>query len=66
VGEIEEITREELEQQLRKLKRKKAPGMDGIQNKSWIYGTEREVDRLLEIMNGMWKGEGFPRSGRRG
>jgi hypothetical protein len=41
-------------------KRKKAPGRDGIQNESWIYGTEREVDRLLEIMNGVWKGEGFP------
>jgi hypothetical protein len=51
VGEIKEITREELEQQLRKLKRKKAPRMDGIKNESWIYGTEREVDRLLEIMN---------------
>jgi hypothetical protein len=60
VGEIEEIIREELEQQLRKLKRKKAPGRDGIQNESWIYGSEREVDRLLEIMNGVWKGEGFP------
>jgi hypothetical protein len=66
VGEIEEITREELEQQLRKLKRKKAPGRDGIQNESWIYGTEREVDRLLEIMNGMWKGEGFPQEWKEG
>ncbi|KAH0816956.1 hypothetical protein GEV33_005835 [Tenebrio molitor] len=66
VGEIEEITREELEQQLRKLKRKKAPGMDGIQNESWIYGTEREVDRLLEIMNGVWKGEGFPQEWKEG
>jgi hypothetical protein len=43
VGEIEEIIREELEQQLRKLKRKKAPGRDGIQNESWIYGTERKL-----------------------
>ncbi|KAH0820667.1 hypothetical protein GEV33_002124 [Tenebrio molitor] len=66
VGEIEEITREELEQQLRKLKRKKAPGRDGIQNESWIYGTEREVDRLLEIMNGVWKGEGFPQKWKEG
>jgi hypothetical protein len=66
VGEIEEITREELEQQLRKLKRKKAPGRDGIQNESWIYGTEREVDRLLEIMNGVWKGEGFPQEWKEG
>jgi hypothetical protein len=57
VGEIEEITREELEQQLRKLKRKKAPG---------IYGTEREVHRLLEIMNGVWKGEGFPQEWKEG
>ncbi|KAH0817175.1 hypothetical protein GEV33_005616 [Tenebrio molitor] len=66
VGEIEEITREELERQLRKLERKKAPGMDGIQNESWIYGTEREVDRLLEIMNGVWKGEGFPQEWKEG
>jgi hypothetical protein len=66
VGEIEEITREELEQQLRKLKRKKAPGRDGIQNESWMYGTEREVDRLLEIMNGVWKGEGFPQEWKEG
>jgi hypothetical protein len=66
VGEIEEITIEELEQQLRKLKRKKAPGMDGIQNESWIYGTEREVDRLLEIMNGVWKGAGFPQEWKEG
>ncbi|KAH0814154.1 hypothetical protein GEV33_008637 [Tenebrio molitor] len=66
VGEIEEITREELEQQLRKLKRKKAPGRDGIQNESWIYGTEREVDRLLEIMNGLWKGGGFPQEWKEG
>ncbi|KAH0814865.1 hypothetical protein GEV33_007925 [Tenebrio molitor] len=66
VGEIEEITREELEQQLRKLKRKKAPGRDGIQNESWIYGTEREVDKLLEIMNGVWKGEGFPQEWKEG
>jgi hypothetical protein len=66
VGEIEEITREELEQQLRKLKRKKAPRRDGIQNESWIYGTEREVGRLLEIMNGVWKGEGFPQEWKEG
>jgi hypothetical protein len=66
VGEIKEITREELEQQLRKLKRKKAPRMDGIKNESWIYGTEREVDRLLEIMNGVWKGEGFPQEWKEG
>jgi hypothetical protein len=58
--------RVQLEQQLRKLKRKKAPGRDGIQNESWIYGTEREVDRLLEIMNGVWKGEGFPQEWKEG
>jgi hypothetical protein len=66
VEEIEEITREELEVQIRKLKRKKAPGRDGIQIESWIYGTEREVDRLLEVMNGVWKGEGFPQEWKEG
>ncbi|KAH0816691.1 hypothetical protein GEV33_006099 [Tenebrio molitor] len=50
----------------RKKKGEIAPGRDGIQNESWIYGTEREVDRLLEIMNGVWKGEGFPQEWKEG
>ncbi|KAH0818251.1 hypothetical protein GEV33_004540 [Tenebrio molitor] len=41
VGEIEEITREELEQQLRKLKRKKAPGRDDL--KAAFDNVERDL-----------------------
>jgi hypothetical protein len=46
------------------LKRKKTPGRDGIQNEPLIYGTEWEVDRLLEMECGRERAS--PRSGRRG
>jgi hypothetical protein len=51
---------EEVERQIRKLKKKKAPGRDGVQNEAWIYGTEGIVERLVEVMNGVWRGERFP------
>jgi ribosome-associated translation inhibitor RaiA len=31
-----EMTVEEIERQIRKLKKKKAPGRDGVQNEAWI------------------------------
>jgi hypothetical protein len=55
-----EITAEEVERQIRNLKKRKAPGRDGVQNEAWRYGTERIVERMVELMNGVWRGEGFP------
>jgi hypothetical protein len=54
-----EITVEEVEGQIRKLKKRKTPGRDGVQNEAWIYETEGIVERLVEVMNGVWRGEGF-------
>jgi hypothetical protein len=31
-----------------------------VQNEAWMYGTERMVERMVELMNGVWRGEGFP------
>jgi hypothetical protein len=55
-----EIIAEEVERQIRNLKKRKAPGRDGVQNEAWMYGTERMVERMVELMNGVWRGEGFP------
>jgi hypothetical protein len=48
------------------LKKRKAPGRDGVQNEAWMYGTERMVERMVELMNGVCRGEGFPVDWREG
>ncbi|KAH0813723.1 hypothetical protein GEV33_009066 [Tenebrio molitor] len=55
-----EKEREEVKRQIRNLKKKKALGRDGMQNEAWMYGTEIIVERMVELMNGVWRGEGFP------
>jgi hypothetical protein len=61
-----ESTAEELERQIRNLQRRKAPVRDGVQNEAWMYGTDRMVERMVELMNGVWRGEGFPVDWREG
>jgi hypothetical protein len=61
-----EITAEEVGRHIRYLKKRKAPGWDGVQNEAWMYGTERMVERMVELMNGVWRGEGFPEDWREG
>jgi hypothetical protein len=46
-----------------KLKKRKAPRR---QNEIWMYGTEGIVERLVEVMNEVWRGEGFPVDWREG
>jgi hypothetical protein len=55
-----EITAEEVERQIRNLKKRKAPAWDEVQNKAWMYRTERMVE------NGVWRGEGFSVDWREG
>ncbi|OXU17846.1 hypothetical protein TSAR_010310 [Trichomalopsis sarcophagae] len=62
IREIEEPARREIEEEereieveegreiIRKLKEKKAPGDDGIQNEAWKYGEENLVEQLTEIL----------------
>jgi hypothetical protein len=52
-----EITEEEVERQIRKLKKTKAPERDEVQNEAWMYGTERMVERMAELINGVWRGD---------
>jgi hypothetical protein len=56
-----EITAEEVERQIRKLKKRKTPGREGVQNKAWMYGTERMVERMAELMTGgLERGRNLP------
>lgn len=52
----EEISREETDRVVRKLKEGKALGGDGIVNKVWKYGGEDVKEWLWEICNRTWKG----------
>lgn len=38
---------------IRKLKKKKAAGPDGIGNEAWIYGMEKLRGKMKEILNEM-------------
>ena len=47
-------------------KEKKAPGPDGIPNEAWKYATMEVKKKLGEVINGVWRGEGFPTEWRTG
>lgn len=55
---------DEIDKQIKKLKKKKATGTDGIQNEHWIYCSEKAKTKLREIIMRVWKGEGFPEDWR--
>jgi len=57
---------EEVKNEIKRLKRGKAAGMDGIKNEAWKEGGEIIGKRLEEILKGVWEGEGFPESWRVG
>lgn len=57
---IEEITREELIETLKKLKRAKTPGEDGIENEAWRFMSQEIGEELWKLINGIWKREGIP------
>lgn len=54
------ITEEEVEKQIKKLKKGKAAGEDKLENKVWIYGGKKITERITILINKVWKGEGLP------
>ncbi|XP_063913214.1 uncharacterized protein LOC135129875 [Zophobas morio] len=60
------ITEDEIERQIERLKKGKTRGGDGIQNQVWMFGTEVVKERIWEVVDGVWKGKGFPRQWREG
>lgn len=62
----EELEEEEIEKQLRKMKRKKAAGMDGVTNEAWLYSEGKIRTKLKELIRRVWRGEGMPEEWREG
>lgn len=62
----ETITKEDMDKAIKRLKKKKASGEDGTRNEAWIYASQEVKDRLLEIIQKVAKGQGFPEGWRRG
>jgi len=65
-AKIEEIREEEVEEAIKKLKKKKSAGIDGIRNEAWKYASDKVKERLREILNKIWRGEGWPEEWKEG
>lgn len=65
-GGGEGIGIEEIKNEIKRLKRGKAAGRDGIKNEAWKEGGEIMGKSLEKVIKGVWEGEGFPESWRVG
>lgn len=61
----EEITREEVDRQIGKLKKQKATGVDEIPNEAWKFITENGKDKLTALLNKIWKEGKIPSNWRK-
>jgi len=64
--DMQEITREDLIRQLKRLKRGKAPGEDGIVNEAWRYMAKEIGEGLWKLINNIWKKGGIPEDWNKG
>lgn len=62
----EEITKKEVETQIKRLKKGKAAGEDEVENEVWIHGGGIVLDRITKVINKVWRGEGFPEGWKEG
>lgn len=58
--EVEDITKEELIRQLKKLKKTKALGEDGIENEAWRYMSMEVGEVFWKLIKNIWRKEGVP------
>lgn len=60
--EEEDLTDEEIERQIRRLKCKKAAGQDGIRNEAWKSCKGQIRKGLKDVIKDVWRSEGWPES----
>lgn len=66
-GDQEELNYEEIEKQIKEMKRKKAAEADGIEEReAWIYSREKIRTKLKEVLRRVWRGEEFSEEWREG
>ena len=64
--EEREITEEDVDRAIRRLKKRKAPGLDGIPNEAWIYARDILRETVAKVLNKIWQGGVFPEEWRVG
>jgi hypothetical protein len=62
--ENKDITLEELEEALKRAKRKKSPGMDMVVNEMILFGGQIAVTALFKLLSMLWRVEKIPNSWR--
>ena len=61
-----DLTEEEIEEQIRKLKVKMATGEDQIPSEAWKYCTVQVKEKIIEVMQKVWTEEGMPSDWNKG
>ena len=64
--EEEELGDEEIEEQMKKLKKGKAGGSHGLSNEIWFYSSGETRRKFRKVVKRVWKGEGFPEEWKEG
>ena len=62
----EAVSMEEMEGVIRRLKKKKAAGPDGVGNEAWIFGWEKLRTKVLEIFNEIGRLRRLPKQWKEG
>jgi len=65
-GEEGEISGEEIKVAIKRIKERKATGVDGVPGEVWRYGGEDLTDWARDFCNKVWKGEGWPEEWKEG
>ena len=60
LGVSKQVSRSEAVQELKRMKVGKAVGLDEIPVEAWLILEEEGVDKLTELMNGIWRAEIIP------
>ena len=59
--DISDLLNEEIEKQIRRLRKRKATGGDNVQNKAWLFSKGRNTrKKLKEVIRKVWTRKGFP------
>ena len=64
--EEDEISVSVVKKAIKKLKKRKSAGPDGIPNEAWIYGRDQLCGVLTRVLNKIWRGKGYPEGWRLG
>lgn len=64
--EEQEITREEVIETIKKLKKAKATEEDGIENEAWRFMQKDVGEEFVKLIDKIWKGEKIPEDWNKG